>query len=49
MPKTAHKCRLYKASIMENMLESWNGMAIPCSEQMVAMKTVKFNEPGVAF
>lgn len=34
--------------LMENVLEFWNGMAIPCIEQMVAMKTVKFNEPRVA-
>lgn len=34
--------------LVENVLESWNGMVIPCNEQMVAMKTVKFNEPRVA-
>lgn len=44
--------RLYNVDfircLMENVLNFWNGMAIPCSEQMVAMKTVKFNEPRVA-
>lgn len=34
---------------MENVQESWNAMAILCREQMVAMKTVKCNEPRVAF
>lgn len=34
---------------MENVRVSWSGVAIPCSEQMVAMKTVRCNEPRVAF
>lgn len=34
---------------MENVWESWNEMEISCSEQMVAMKSLKFNEPRVAF
>jgi hypothetical protein len=33
---------------MENVPESWNGVAIPYSEQMVAVKTMKLNEPRVA-
>lgn len=34
--------------LMENVLESWKGMAIPCLEQMVTIKTVTFNETTVA-
>lgn len=32
---------------MENVLESWKGIANGCLEQMVAMKTVTFNETTV--
>lgn len=34
--------------LMENVLASWKGIANGCLEQMVAMKTVTFNETIVA-